>query len=59
MGDTYGRINEDAEIQWQLQRCRVIFAILNEMSPLERKKLNYFVTIDEKRYLQILNEDSN
>lgn len=59
MGDTYGRIEKDAENQWTLERTRIIFSIEREMNAEERAnpKNKYYVDIDGARYMQILDNE--
>jgi hypothetical protein len=54
--DTYEKINESAEMQWHLERARIIFAIENEMSSEERQNSanKYWTSIEGKRFLQVL-----
>ena len=61
MGNTYGRINEEADNTWQLEQARIIFAIENEMSTAERmhESNQYFVTINNQRFIQVEVEDKN
>lgn len=40
MGDTFEKINEAAEMQWHLERARIVFALENEMSREERQDPN-------------------
>jgi transient receptor potential cation channel subfamily V protein 5 len=53
MGDTYEKITESSEMQWRLERARIIFAIENEMSSTERDDPNnkYWTTVDGHRFL--------
>lgn len=37
MGDTFDKINEAAEMQWHLERARIVFALENELSKEERE----------------------
>lgn len=59
MGETYSKVNEEAEHKWQLERARIIMAIENEMSPVEKnsKSNKYFIELDNDRFLQIQSED--
>ncbi len=59
MGNTYSKINEEADRKWQLERARIIFAIENEMSFEQRndEKTRYWLERQEKRYIQILDID--
>lgn len=61
MGDTYEKINESAEMQWHLERARIIFAIENEMTSEERSDVEnkYWTSIDGKRFLQVLEVNPN
>lgn len=56
MGDTYEKINEAAEMQWHLERARIVFAIENEMSSEEREdpRNKYWTNVDGARFLQVL-----
>jgi hypothetical protein len=56
VGDTYGKVSEQALQQWHLERARILFSIQNEMTPEERlsKRKCYWVHIDGKRFLQIV-----
>jgi hypothetical protein len=38
MGSTYNKINEAAEMQWHLERARIVFAIEHEMGEEERQR---------------------
>ena len=40
MGDTYNRISEYAELEWLLQRARIVRGIENEMTDTERNELS-------------------
>ena len=40
MGSTYDRIAQRAELEWLLERARVLCSIENELSPAERQKLH-------------------
>jgi len=59
MGDTYGRIIEDADKKWHLERARVVTSIENEMTASERDaNLNkYWTVVDKQRYLQVQEVD--
>ena len=59
MGDTYGRINEDSEKQWHLERARIIFAIEHEMGADERGQSanKYWSVLGGKRFLQVMVEN--
>ena len=47
MGDTYNRISEQAELEWLLQRARVVRGIENEMTDEEREAVwNQFLVQD-------------
>jgi len=61
MGSTYNRINEAAEMQWHLERARIVFAIEHEMGDEERAKPEnkYWTEVNGQRYLQVLVEDPN
>jgi len=61
MGDTYEKINEAAEMQWHLERARIVFAIENEMSSSEREDPanKYWTMVDGTRFLQVLEVDED
>ena len=55
MGATYGKVQQEAEMRWQMERARIISAIESEMTPQQRmkKENTYFITVAGNRYLQI------
>eukprot|EP00041_Stephanoeca_diplocostata_P038195 m.1485944 g.1485944 ORF g.1485944 m.1485944 type:complete len:891 (-) comp25182_c0_seq28:4458-7130(-) len=59
MNDTYSTINAEADLEWQLQRASIIFSIEQNMSDaeLESAAHKYWVDVDGKRYLQIVEEN--
>jgi len=61
MGDTYGRIIDDADKKWRLERARAVCSIEAELSPEERdQSINkYWTVVDDQRYLQVqeVNDD--
>src|SRR5689334_3407355 len=50
------QINESAEMQWHLERARIIFAIENEMTSGERSSVEnkYWTLVNGERFLQVL-----
>lgn len=56
MGDTYGKILDEADLQWLLERARITFSIQNEMSLQELKapSYRYWTEINGERFLQVV-----
>ena len=61
MGDTYGKVSEEADKQWLLERARITFSIQNEMSIAElyAPEYRYWTDIKGVRYLQVISPDAD
>ena len=55
MGDTYGRISDQAEHRWLLEKARMVLSIEESMSEEERllDSNTYWINVDGDRYLQV------
>jgi hypothetical protein len=60
MGDTYNRISDSAELEWLLQRARVVRGMENELNDAEHEEImNHFLVLDRvgKPCLQVKEVD--
>jgi len=57
MGDTYGEVKENADREWRLSYAQIIFSIESEMGKKRLSEIEYWATIGDKRYLQVIEVD--
>jgi hypothetical protein len=61
MGETYGKVADEADKQWSLERARIMFSIQNEMTvhEMQAKEYRYWTDVDSNRFLQVITSNEN
>jgi len=57
MGSTFNKISETADMQWELERARIVFSIEDEMSVDERLNSKYWIDRDRERFILVEEAD--